>query len=613
MHSIRRLFGIASLTVALLWAVPSTAFAGDFATTLISTYTIQNDGSAQVTHDFSIENTVSTVYITNYAFEVAGNHINHLSVTSNGKKVESSLTALKSKSSVALTFPDKVVGKGQKRQFTVTYDTPDISAKLGKVLEVSIPRLTDSDSFLQYTVRLKVPSHFGRPTRSNPDVFLTTSEGESSIYTFSTLKDSTAISVLFGKEQLAKLKLSYHIENTTGKKGETQIALPADGTFQRVYYESIDPKPLRIEADEDGNWIATYGLESGQEETVTALLYSKTQPNPQQNAVLLTERPSGNYLRSLPFWPADNREIRKISAKLKDPESIYRYVLEHVRYDYDRHGETKRLGADGVLNSPTSAACQEFSDLFIALARASGIPAREVLGFAYTQNPQLRPVGIGTDTLHAWPEYFDETTSSWIAVDPTWEQTTGGVDYFHSIDFNRIVFAVQGTSSTQPIPAGMYKKNGNESKDVEINFVDSIPNFAMKFSSKLKVHPRALFGLTESYAVNIHNETMAGQYTVPIHTTITNSSGTIERDEKISFLPDEEKEIPVQLPKSGFFPSGNTTIKVTIGTQVFTHELTLTTTIKQFLPLIILTLLVVGCIAICAVITRRLLVPRWKR
>jgi hypothetical protein len=159
----------------------------------------------------------------------------------------------------------------------------------------------------------------------------------------------------------------------------------------------------------------------------------------------------------------------------------------------------------------------------------------------------------------------------------------------------------------------MYKKDGKESKDVEVHFVDSIPEFEPKFSTKLKVHPRALFGLTESYAVTIQNETLASQYAVSIHTSVTNAAGTIERDEKISFLPDEEKEIPVQLPRSGFFPSGNTTIKVTIGTQVFTHELTLTTTIKQILPLLILTLVVVGSIAICAVITRRLLVPRWKR
>ena len=38
-------------------------------------------------------------------------------------------------------------------------------------------------------------------------------------------------------------------------------------------------------------------------------------------------------------------------------------------------------------------------------------------------------------------------------VDPTWGDTTGGVDYYNFFDLNHIVFAYNGKSSEQPPPA----------------------------------------------------------------------------------------------------------------------------------------------------------------
>ncbi|NCC70435.1 hypothetical protein EOM09_02540, partial [bacterium] len=44
------------------------------------------------------------------------------------------------------------------------------------------------------------------------------------------------------------------------------------------------------------------------------------------------------------------------------------------------------------LNLPNSSICTDFTDLFITLARAKGIPAREVQGFAYTNNSKIKPI-----------------------------------------------------------------------------------------------------------------------------------------------------------------------------------------------------------------------------
>jgi hypothetical protein len=58
--------------------------------------------------------------------------------------------------------------------------------------------------------------------------------------------------------------------------------------------------------------------------------------------------------------------------------------------------------------------CTEHSILFVAMARAVGIPARVVVGIAYW------PPGDGFG-WHAWAEIY--AGGRWIAVDPTWNQS----------------------------------------------------------------------------------------------------------------------------------------------------------------------------------------------
>ena len=57
--------------------------------------------------------------------------------------------------------------------------------------------------------------------------------------------------------------------------------------------------------------------------------------------------------------------------------------------------------------------CTEHSILFVALARAVGIPARSAVGIAYW------PIGEGFG-WHAWAEV--KIGDRWYAVDPTWNQ-----------------------------------------------------------------------------------------------------------------------------------------------------------------------------------------------
>jgi len=59
--------------------------------------------------------------------------------------------------------------------------------------------------------------------------------------------------------------------------------------------------------------------------------------------------------------------------------------------------------------------CTEHTLLFVSLARAAGLPAREVGGVAFV-NVDDRPL-FG---WHAWAEVHDG--EQWVTVDPTWDE-----------------------------------------------------------------------------------------------------------------------------------------------------------------------------------------------
>ncbi len=64
------------------------------------------------------------------------------------------------------------------------------------------------------------------------------------------------------------------------------------------------------------------------------------------------------------------------------------------------------------------------------------MPLRKTIGFG--------PLSLIADVLHAWPEYYDQQQNVWVAIDPTWADTTGGIDYFSKLDLRHLTFAIQG-------------------------------------------------------------------------------------------------------------------------------------------------------------------------
>jgi hypothetical protein len=136
-----------------------------------------------------------------------------------------------------------------------------------------------------------------------------------------------------------------------------------------------------------------------------------------EKAIPLTKEESRRYVRSTPRLQCDQEVIIKQAKKILGDEGntlvkvrkLVKWVHNTVELSYAANADT----AIQVLDSKAGD-CKNFTLLFVALARASGIPAREVSGLAFVTGGKPRFAG------HAWAEIHD--AHQWVTVDPTWNQ-----------------------------------------------------------------------------------------------------------------------------------------------------------------------------------------------
>ncbi|MFX0184296.1 MAG: transglutaminase-like domain-containing protein [Candidatus Hodarchaeota archaeon] len=113
------------------------------------------------------------------------------------------------------------------------------------------------------------------------------------------------------------------------------------------------------------------------------------------------------------FWPTKSSTIQEISEKnwFKSDDlsnwvqSAHRFISTKINY---RENQSERLGVYQALQTGTGD-CDEFTDLFITLARMRGIPCRRLTGYYISLG------NIEADS-HAWGEVLSPKRG-WITVD----------------------------------------------------------------------------------------------------------------------------------------------------------------------------------------------------
>ena len=526
-----------------------------FENTLKSTYTVNENGNTYVEHLFTIKNLTPTYYITKHGLRTSSPNINGVRVFDKSGNIDAEVTQVNNQTNIGITFSDKLVGEGKSRTFTISYNNPDLAQVNGNVLEVAIPKQADPNQYTDTEVELNTPLKFGNANRVTPSTNFTQKLTDDGLrMTFGELGDR-GVSALFGLDQIFDLNFTYFLENNDSQPILLQTALPPDTPFQRMNYELIDPQPTEMKIDDDGNWIATFYMPGNTAQTVKVQAQALLTIYPNQE--IPVSSPQDFHLNRQPFWEVDNKKLQEIAAENKTASEIYDYVTTSLEYEtIESLDNFERKGALRAIENPTQVACQEFSDLFVTLARINRIPSRVVTGYAYTENSRLRPLSLSEDILHAWPEYWNEENQVWQPIDPTWGNTTNGVDYFNQFDLNHIVLAINGESSSLPYPAGSYKTENQQEKTLEVNFGKIFPVQEPSLEASLEKKSDSFINMPGFYDLTIKNNSGAAWYKIVFDLSSEKSGVRVFGDTAISaILPFQELTIPLFVYNTnGAFP-----------------------------------------------------------
>ena len=127
---------------------------------------------------------------------------------------------------------------------------------------------------------------------------------------------------------------------------------------------------------------------------------------------------AARFLAPEPFIESDAPEIvteaRKATAGASGPRERAERLVRHVNELLEKKPTVSLPSALEVLRTRVGD-CNEHTALFVALARASGLPARVAVGLVYQR---------GGFYYHAWPEVYVEERGRalWLPVDPTLNQ-----------------------------------------------------------------------------------------------------------------------------------------------------------------------------------------------
>lgn len=535
--------------------------AENFSTNYNLTYNVTEDGLTNVSINVGLTNTTTRFYASSYKINVGFDDIQNITASDPDGKITPKITKKESGSEIEIDFNAIVVGLDKTLKFNLTFDTNQVAYKHGNIWEINIPGILDQDNFQNFNVHVNVPKSFGQPSYIKPPI-------ESKDLNFSKEElGKSGISIGFGNEQYYSFNLKYHLANDKLFPIKTEVAIPMSTNYQDVYIEKIEPKPNNVTIDKDGNWLAEYTLSNSQK--LDVLVRGKAQVYLYPRKEPLSEKELEVFLKEKPYWDVLDANIQRLAKELKTPSAIYEYVSRNLTYDFSRVTQSKpRLGAKDTLKNPQSAVCLEFTDLFIALARAAGIPAREVDGFAYTKNEKQRPLSLVKDVLHAWPEYYDKNLQTWIMVDPTWGNTTHNIDYFSMLDFDHFAFVIRGVNSSYPIPAGGYKLAGQENlKDIEVGLANEQPKAIENFEIKENLPNFNLSGLPIQGSIvlkNLGNSLLSSQkVNVQTRSLTPNSQEVLfEQIPPFGFLVKS-----VSFDKTPFLTNKKASIKMTVGTK----------------------------------------------
>jgi hypothetical protein len=370
-------------------------------------------------------------------------------------------------------------------EFQVAYESSLYIAKEGGITELHYPGLSNDfattsskdndkiDESTTYSLEVKINDSFGNLSFIQPEPVTKTKKGAVTTYSYTSNElTGKSLRITLGNRRYIKFKL---LGNTfkTNESSPTfvqdvlvnyiDIALPTQQTGtefanQAVFYSKIEPYPVSLRTDADGNIIARIPVSATHDGNITIEGYSIiTSPNSElpQSIVKSTIDSvptsfTSYFSGEAQYWQVEAPQIQELALKNIDTN---RTIIGTVKktlgtvssllsyQNVDTASSLQRQGALMAL-STKKGVCMEYADLMLSILRAQKIPTRTVYGDGVGSRVDRTIEGIG----HQWVGvYFPEV--GWVSVDPTWSDK--GKEYIGP-DFDHFVWYVASKSVNDP-------------------------------------------------------------------------------------------------------------------------------------------------------------------
>lgn len=210
-----------------------------------------------------------------------------------------------------------------------------------------------------------------------------------------------------------------------------------------------------------------------------------------------------DYLKATAYVPADDPGMQAIAKKLIQgktstlvkAQAVYDWVVENTFRDPNVKGCGLGNPLRTLNQSQGGGKCADLSSVFVTLARAAGIPARDVYGLRLG-SPKAGDVTSG---FHCWAEFYLPGTG-WVMVDPAdvrkmmlvhnlelkdasnWRKFFWGGDDLFRLVLEKDARGAALNGAAQPLDYFMYPAAQSDGK--MLNYFD-----AASFSYKVEFQP----------------------------------------------------------------------------------------------------------------------------
>jgi len=441
--------------------VCSGVFAADFNVKVVRDYFIDSTDKTRVSETHVIENKSTTGWISENNSELffvsvtSGNAetltqtLATVQLSIDGSPV-SFITDQKEDHAVLSVKLGKAIKPNASITFKIEYDNYGLIEKKGALIDFYAPGFKSTDGEDQtgattsytYDTYVNISKSLPELNFITPDPSERGSTDEYTRYFFSyEALLNKYIWAQIGRVQYYKFLITQSVQSTettsTGYENEYKIIVPRSidepQMYQKVYYIRIDPQPSYVETDIDGNLVFAFKMPTTENRTITIEGFAEVGRNSEainENTVGSIRdgviNDMGNYLSEATYWEVNDPQIKAKAVEIAGTEDnvfllsqkLYDYVIGKIDYSkVKRFGLNERQGALNTLNG-SAAVCMEYSDLYLTLARAAGIPTRAVFGYGYDSKIQN-----DLQEAHQWVEVFMPGVDKWVSIDVTWGES----------------------------------------------------------------------------------------------------------------------------------------------------------------------------------------------